>query len=689
MAALCKICEDFFSRKQLDSDVNAHNIGLLIAAKRGHEECATLLLEMGADVNCTGDDETWDCLNYKNDRGRMLFTQEPHMALRSVNDNPYAQECHDLLDEYKEIYELSLLQNFKFTALMLASLNGHENCARLLLQKGADVNKANKYGLTALMCAARGGFVNLVEVMIQAGAHVNVLYEEDSTNKCLALICASKAGNVQCLDALILAGADVNTSFHGFTAIGCAAEKGNENFVEKLISKGANLNYLGINSETALMKASRYGLVNIVKMLLEAGADVKVVNMMGYSAVTLAASSEAEQCLKLLIEALVDVNDLKRHVTAGLMEAVIKRSKNCLKLLIEAGADVNWINILDGETLLMMSAKNGREECLKILIEAGAHVDQTDFEQKTALMHAIENKKEQCVTPLIAAGADVNFRNEEGQTAIEVAITEESEQCVELLLKAGADPNSKNSCQESLLSMAMQTTRPTCIKPVLDAGADVKTIENGIADLVLFGKLSDAEHLINAGVDVNGSNSENESVLLRGAMTENNKFVKLLLRASAYININNYVGHNALEEYIAQKGRVKRYMTDGEYPTSAKKRMCMLLFAAGELCRETAILLTDDEYNQRGMIKNPEYLLESEFSLKNKCREAVRNHLLDLDQHTNLFIRIPPSLQRYLLYGFSLDDDDDEALYSDEEESNESDEDYFNIDYDEFCYYEY
>ena len=178
-------------------------------------------------------------------------------------------------------------------------------------------------------------------------------------------------------------------------------------------------------------------------------------------------------------------------------------------------------------------------------------------------------------------------------------------------------------------------------------------------------------------------------------MTENYKFVKLLLRASAHTNINNYVGNNALEEYIAQKGRVKRYMTDGEYPTSAKKRMCMLLLAAGELCRGTAILLTDDEYNQRDMIKTPQHLLESEFSLKNKCREAVRNHLLELDQHTNLFVRIPclnlpPSLQRYLLYGFSLDDDDDEALYSDEEESYESDEDAFNnIDYDDFYYYGY
>ena len=260
MAGLCKTCDDFSKLQKHKSKVNAHNISLLIAAKWGHEECTTFLLETGADVNYPNYEDTGNNKEYRYmyDRGIKLFMEESHMALRSVNDNQSAQEGHGLLDEDKEMYNLFLLQEFKFTALMLASLNGHENCAQLLLQKGADVNKANKYGLTALMCAARGGFVNLIEILIQAGAHVNVLYEEDSTNKCLALICAAKAGNVQCLDALILAGADVNTTFQYFTAIGCATEKGNESFVEKLISEGANLNYLGINSETALMKASRF-----------------------------------------------------------------------------------------------------------------------------------------------------------------------------------------------------------------------------------------------------------------------------------------------------------------------------------------------------------------------------------------------------------------------------------------------
>ena len=414
---------------------------------------------------------------------------------------------------------------------------------------------------------------------------------------------------------------------------------------------------------------------------------------MNESALTNAARIDAEQCLKLLIEALLDVNDLENHVEAGLKMTAMYGSQNCLKLLIKAGADVNEIR-MEGKSPLMMSAMEGREQCLKILIEAGVHINQKDIKGNTALMHAVENKKEKCVAALIAAGADVNIKNKDGEAAITVAFIEESEQCVELLLKAGADPNSRFSDQESLLSMAVQTPRSTCIKPLLDARADVKTIENGIRNLVIFGKLSDAEHLIKAGVDVNGSHSEYDSVLLRGAMTGNYKFVKLLLGASAHTNVNNCIGNNALKEYIAQNGRVS-YMKKGEHPTSAKKRMCMLLFAAGELCKETVVVLTDDDYPSRDMMKTPPYLLESEFSLKNKCREAVRNHLLELDQHTNLFVRIPclnlpPSLQRYLLYGFSLDNDDDEALYSDEEESYESDEDAFNnIDYDDFYYYGY
>ena len=54
-----------------------------------------------------------------------------------------------------------------------------------------------------------------------------------------------------------------------------------------------------------------------------------------------------------------------------------------------------------------------------------------------------------------------------------------------------------------------------------------------------------------------------------------------------------------------------------------------------------------------------------EMNLSNLCREVIRNHLLEMDRHKNLFGRVPrlglpAALQSFLLYDQTLDDDDDD-----------------------------
>ena len=83
--------------------------------------------------------------------------------------------------------------------------------------------------------------------------------------------------------------------------------------------------------------------------------------------------------------------------------------------------------------------------------------------------------------------------------------------------------------------------------------------------------------------------------------------------------------------------------------------LCLLLYAAGE----TLDGPIDAE-------KLPDCLRfdDLQLMLKHICREAIRKHLLSLDPHTHLFYRIPrlglpSSLNRYLLYNTSLDDNID------------------------------
>ena len=63
----------------------------------------------------------------------------------------------------------------------MAAKYGHEEVARLLLDGGADPNKANRHGRTALHLAARGGHTSIVKTLIDGGALVNYTDEHGQT----------------------------------------------------------------------------------------------------------------------------------------------------------------------------------------------------------------------------------------------------------------------------------------------------------------------------------------------------------------------------------------------------------------------------------------------------------------------------------------------------------------------------
>merc|ERR1711933_594108 len=60
------------------------------------------------------------------------------------------------------------------TALLVAVRKGHADVARLLIRKGADVNKAGAWGFTPLMYTAIWGQVDLAKHLLQNGADLHV-----------------------------------------------------------------------------------------------------------------------------------------------------------------------------------------------------------------------------------------------------------------------------------------------------------------------------------------------------------------------------------------------------------------------------------------------------------------------------------------------------------------------------------
>lgn len=73
---------------------------------------------------------------------------------------------------------------------------------------------------------------------------------------------------------------------------------------------------------------------------------------------------------------------------------------------LAGGADCNLRN-LDGETPLILAAREGRNDMTALLIENGADVNLTDNLQFSALHYATENGFTEIVEQLLMAGAEV------------------------------------------------------------------------------------------------------------------------------------------------------------------------------------------------------------------------------------------------------------------------------------------
>ena len=115
------------------------------------------------------------------------------------------------------------------------------------------------------------------------------------------------------------------------------------------------------------------------------------------------------------------------------------------------------------------------------------------------------------------------------------------------------------------------------------------------------------------------------------AVNGNIKYMKRLLQSGVPVNRLNGSGENILVFYI-------NYCTGSDF----KPEIAMLLYAAGEDI-DTHHVDTPD------CIKDT----ESAFNLKLLCINSVRNHLLNLDVHGNLFSRVPylplPTMLKYNL----------------------------------------
>ncbi len=152
------------------------------------------------------------------------------------------------------------------TGLMIAAWEGNIPLMELFYQRGADIDRANRFGETALMLAAWKNRKEALRWLLDRGARPN-----RNDREWTALHYATFAGHAPLVEELLASGADLDArSTNGSTALMMAAREGHADLAKRLLEAGANPALKNDYGEDAAAWAMRQGHYGIARTLASA-----------------------------------------------------------------------------------------------------------------------------------------------------------------------------------------------------------------------------------------------------------------------------------------------------------------------------------------------------------------------------------------------------------------------------------
>ena len=239
------------------------------------------------------------------------------------------------------------------TALVYAARAGSIDAARVLLDAGANVNQATRYGWSPLLAATQNQNYQMAKFLIERGAQVNLANKGGWT----PLYLATDNRNIE--------GGDYPTR---------TADMDSLAYITFLLDKGADVNaritestetrtvftnqWLNEEGATAFLRAAQSGDLELLKLLVARGADPKINTKLGITPLAVAAG-------------IGWVEGVTREHSA---EETVAAVKYLLSLGISPNAQADT-----GRVALHGAAHKGATEVVKVLVAAGARLDVRDF----------------------------------------------------------------------------------------------------------------------------------------------------------------------------------------------------------------------------------------------------------------------------------------------------------------------
>jgi ankyrin len=321
---------------------------LMVAARGGYAPIVQLLIKRGANVNAqtrTG----------------------PTPKFRLPSSNSGSKGAGIVRGGWPERGERDPTPGAK-TPLLYAAREGHEDVAKLLLDAGADIEKADADGVTPLLMAVLNGRIALASMLIERGANVKVTdwYGQTPLWSAVDLRNLDVSGPTRdngvdreaafaLIQTLLARGADPNARTKEYPP------------QRRWITRLGSLSWVDFTGQTPFLRAALAGDVKVMRLLLEYHADPNIPTFNGTTPLMAAAG------VNWTVAQTYDEGP------AALLEAV--------KLAQSLGNDVNASNDM-GLTAVHGAANRGSDDIIRFLVEKGAKLDVADKQGRTPLTWA-------------------------------------------------------------------------------------------------------------------------------------------------------------------------------------------------------------------------------------------------------------------------------------------------------------
>lgn len=215
------------------------NTGLMLAAAAGHTETVQAFIDAKSPLDMHNDSEItaliFAAVYGHLDVVQALVTGGANTSYQLANDS----NIHTLIYVINPSRYKTRLRHLATAAN--PSPNNFREIIRVIAAAPTNIDGQDSFGNTALIMAAREGKANIIDILLDAGANPNKANNRDMT--ALMYMCQAPAGTFD--DELIktmIAGTDCldHQNHYGQTALTMAATSGHAVIVQALIAAGAN-----------------------------------------------------------------------------------------------------------------------------------------------------------------------------------------------------------------------------------------------------------------------------------------------------------------------------------------------------------------------------------------------------------------------------------------------------------------